>query len=276
MSLAQPYYTAAVNVSGAGFDMRINDCPIAAHRKRSISTVVPLNEWIHNGPNQLSVELRPLPRETEVRPNAEFTLEVRVREDRDPTQRFVCELAYRNAQMKVWGQDDAPGQGAHVELAARPDGSLFSLQPVFMQVPFAPWGWRDAPTYRNTPSVRKSLLDEISRLHTLFSRNDLDTLFELCRERSLDWATAYYGDYEDAVAATRSTFESICLEPTFSLQPAITERTKLHVYGHGRLAYLTNHLDESTIYYADQEVSVVGQLKFIFRLNEDRQWVVCR
>lgn len=275
MELTKPYYTAAVNACGSGFDIRVNDCPVASHRKRALSTVVPLNEWIHNGPNELSLRLAPLPREEEVRSDAELNVDIRVREDDDTTQHFVCGLTYHDRQVFVRRQD-SPDESVPIETHVLRDGAVTAIQPIFMRVPFGPWQWQSAPIFQSTSEMEQALLAEIDKLHGLFAAEDFDAVLELCRERSNEWASAYYGTYEDAVEATQSTFESICFEPTFSLQPPTTERLKLNVYGHGRLAYLTNHLDESTLFYADQDLSFVGQLKFIFRLNEERQWLICR
>jgi hypothetical protein len=276
MGYAQPFYSAAIKTSGVAFDLRVNDCPIASHERRALSTVVRLNEWLHDGVNRFSLELRPLAGETGLRPEAAVTAKIRVRENQGDSYDLVCELAFRGGRMYLNGPVDSQQKDIPIELFERPGGALFGLQPVALRVPFGNWAWRTSNAIRDSEGVRLSLMTEIDRLHALFAANQLDEVLAACQERSSEWAQAYYGEYQDAVDATRSTLERITREPTFSLQPCLRDDLRLHLYGNGTIAYLTNQLHESTLYYADAAQQVIGQVRFMFRLAASRRWVICR
>lgn len=274
MKYAKPFYSVSINVGNCGYDIRMNDCPLQAHRKRSISTRMPINEWIHRGDNRLSAQLFPLPYEDSLRPDARLSIEIHVREDEGNDSEIVDHIEFRADDLSA---EDSETRASAADVVAGKEADTRRIErDIAIDVPFETWNWHRSELITATDDIRSELLAECDKLHACFAAGDLDRVVELSEERNRERGAALYLSMDEMTAMQRQSYKSLSDDYGFTLQPPIKDDAILTVYGEGRLARLANRFGEATLFYADESVTTIGQLTFIFRRNKDGRWIICR
>ncbi len=248
---AQPFYSVQLNLQGCAYDVRVNDGPVYQN-VRGLPVVVefPINRWVRNGPNEVSLHLRPGAGQSALTEDAKCAAVVYVRQksaDRD-TRREVARLEYpKSAAVRREGDE------------------TIASAPFSATVPFALFRWFSSPELADGEATLSELMSELTRFHDLFAAKDIDAILAAVRQRDTEDASANYTTLAEQAAASRREYAPFFNESAYELRPLITKNVRLRLFGNRRLArveLLSN--GQPPLYYLTADHRTAGYLTMVF------------
>jgi hypothetical protein len=222
----------------------------------------PINRWVRNGPNELSLYLRPAAGRGTIGKDVKCVVIVYQREksaDRE-TRREVARVEYPKMP------------------ATRRDGDeILASTPFSAVVPFGLFRWFTAPEIADGDVTLSELLGELEKYHALFTAKDIDAILNAVRERDREDAMANYATLADQAANSRREYSLYFSESEYELRPLITQNVRLRLFGNRRLArveLLSN--GQPPLYYLTADHRTAGYLTMIFCRDAGGKWVVIR
>jgi hypothetical protein len=259
---SQPFYSLQVNMQGCIYDIRVNDGPVYRNAKGFPLVVeFPINRWLHNGDNEFSLRLRPMPGQSALGKEAKCTAIVYVREngaDRD-TRKEVARLEYpaTRAVRQANGED--------ILIAQAP-----------ASFPFQAPRWLTAATIADTPETLAGLLRKLEEFRSLLAVRNMDGVLVVVRDRDEEDALASYQTFAEQQAGSRREYQLVFDENEYVLQPLRTKDAQLRLYGNGRLARLEIGNGQSPLYYLTADRKSAAYITLLFMRGISGEWVVIR
>jgi hypothetical protein len=261
-------YNLQTHVSGCGYDVRINDCPVFRHKKRPVSGCVPVNEWVIPGINTLSIVLRPPTGEHRISNDA--TIEVIV-EDSNESTREESVLA----KVTVSG-------GAFQESESSPEIVVVKEQEdqLILTCRFAvPSDFPD-PVWLTSQPIPESkdwydlLTEQYQTLWNALSARDFGAVIDMSTERNKERSAAYGDDISDEMQRQQASYEEAFDIEGMHLASLAADELKVDVFGNGRLVQLVDGYGQDCIQLMNDNGPFIAQFQFIFR--NDGPPVICR
>jgi hypothetical protein len=252
-----------LNLQGCAYGVRVNDGPVYQNVK-GLPLVVefPINRWTRNGPNEISLHLRPGAGQSALGEGAKCTAVVYVREkgsDRE-TRREVARLEYpKSAAIRREGDE------------------TIASAPFSAAVPFALFRWFTSAEFTDAEATLSELLRELERYHALFAAKDIDAILAAVRERDMEDASANYTTLPEQAANSRREYSPFFNESEHELRPLITKNVRLHLYGARRLArveLLSN--GQPPLYYLTADHQRAGYLTMVFCRDSNGKGMIIR
>lgn len=248
---SQPFYTVQLNLQGCAYDVRVNDGPVYQNVK-GLPLVVefPINRWTRNGPNEVSLHLRPGAGRSALGEDAKCTAIVYLREkaaDRE-SRREVARLEYpKSAAIRREGDE------------------TIASAPFSAAVPFPLSRWFTSAEFTDNEATLSELMRELERYHDLFAAKNIDAILAAVRERDVEDAAANYTTLPEQAASSRREYSPYFNESEHELRPLITKNVRLRLFGNGRLArveLLSN--GQPPLYYLTADHQRAGYLTMVF------------
>jgi hypothetical protein len=259
---SRPFYTLQLNLQGCAYGVRVNDGPVY-HNVKGLPLVVefPINRWIRNGANEVSLHLRPAVGQAALSDRAKCTAIVYLRErDADrATRREVARLEYPKSAV----------------IRSEGDETVASAQ-FFATVPFSLFRWFTSPEFAAGEATLSELMRELENFHTLLAAKDIDGILAAVRVRDVEDAAANYGTVQDQVANSRREYSQF-FDSQHELRPLITNNVRLRLYGNRRLAsaeLLSN--GQPPLYYLTADRQSASYMTLVFCRDSMSKWVIIR
>jgi hypothetical protein len=258
-----PVYTVQLDIKGCSFDVRVNDgLALKSLKGLPLVTELPVNRWIRNGGNELSLHLRPSPNQTALGPEAKCSAVVYTRDQAEE----------REARREV-ARREFPKSPA----TRREGDETIVVSPFPAAVPFGLFRWFTAPEIADNENTLAELMAELQKYHGLFAAKNMNALLEAVRERDREDAMANYLPLADQVANSRREYSLFFDESKYELRPLITKNVRLGLYGNRRLArveLLSN--GQPPLYYLAADHRTAGYLQMMFCRGAEGKWVIIR
>jgi hypothetical protein len=268
MRRVRPFYTVQLALYGCVPEVRVNDGPAFEDPDGACDVVeVPVNEWLCDGDNRLSLLLRPLPGEPDFDARTDVEAVVYVREIDQPRElrQEVARLSY------AFATDPDPRPPGLEELPELRFDTAFAAR-----LPLPRWRWLSGVPVTDRERAFAEVLAETRAFRKQLQAGDLDGVSSRLRLRDEDTARALYEDLEERRAVTRAEFTELLNDGACELAPLEEEGMTLRLFGRGRLARLDAANGEAPVWYFERGPSLAIYLPLIFFQRAPGNWSVCR
>ena len=286
MNLREPYYTLAFTAGGCPWDIRVNDGPVLSdgEGRGTVSTEIPINRWLADGPNEISMRLKPgagLPR-------GEVRLELFVREHALPkeskTSLFRLETKTPLPDVPQAEEPGSPdggesGQEAALPITLQPEsgGILLGRHEFTASMPAPPWSWMAQSPAPLSEADRTALAAEVRKFWEVLKSEDPKALLEALSARSSELQRAFYTSAEDFERELLGHFTFLWEEDDWQLKKLDLSDLDFRSFGGGRLYQPYDRVtNESVVYYVDQSDGEADYLEIIFARDGKGGWLIVR
>jgi hypothetical protein len=259
----QPYYTLQVDVAGCAYDIRMNDAPVYENRRGfPMAAEFPVNRWLRNGENRMSVRVYPVPGRPGLDKEAKCTLTVYRREREAARESRVEEARLEYPGGATRGADD---------------GATIAEAPFTAAVRFGLFRWFTSPDIADNDATLAELVGELERFHGMLEARDLAGLLEAVGERDREDASANYQSLADQQDNSRREYGQFFDDSEYTLRPLIVKNLRLRIYGNGRLARVTLLSNgQSPLYYLTANRQTAGYIGLLFCRSATGKWIIIR
>lgn len=256
---APPLYTVQLELGGVAWEARVNDAPLFAEPQGfNTLTELPINRWVRNGANNLSLRLRPRPKQTGIPLNTRLSAVI-----------YSRDVGAERQSRREVGRLEYPGPTAD-------QNGTTVLQTTFQApVPYAPFLWFASETIADSEETRLALAREVERFYQWLVDKDLEAIVQALAARDGEDAAAMYRSVAEQQENTRFMYRRLAGGGDYELRPVRTDVALLKIYGDGRLACLELSNGKSPIYYRAGSPDLVAYLPLLFCRNHGR-WVIIR
>jgi hypothetical protein len=259
---SQPNYSLEVNLEGCTYDVRVNDGPVYENtRGFPVVSQFPVNRWLRNGQNELSLRLLPVPGTASI-DDAKCTLIVYKRERgaERATRSEVARLEY-------------PGGPP-----SRRDGAATLVQSQFSaSVPFGLFRWFTSPEIMPGDATMAELVRELEGFHALLEAKNVDAILAAVRERDREDAAASYQTLQEQAANSRLEYSQMFDEAQYTLRPFLVKDLRLRLFGNRRLARVELVSNgHSPLYYLTSDRRSAGYVSLTFCKDASGKWLIIR
>ncbi len=279
MTIKNPWYTMDVETNQCGFDIRINDCPVGRHHYKATTFNRPINEWIINGNNVITIDLFGLEAGAAVSPDATIGVKLLLRDELDDQFQTIASMEFSGVTLESDG-DESP-------LLASPESSGFVLEQVShaplrlrrdvnLEVPFGPWAWQTSKKIDVSLETLAELKTEMQKLHQRLASEDYEGLASVSQERIKEQSAAYYMTDQERTSGMKEALMELMNTPDHNLEPLYDGQLRINGWADKRLVSIADIYDQSVIRTSDSEDMFLGVANFIFRQAADGTWIVCR
>lgn len=278
-------FTLGVSLAGCRFDVRVNDVPIF----RDVEDGFPLtarmgiNEYLRPGGNQITLEARPRPGAQLIdEPADAFEISLFGRDGRAPKRddKRLFLLKLRPGRLPAEGPvvepvDDGTGlvtldPNVFAEDRAR---QSFRMRAQFMLPEDSHrWNWMASETIADTPATLAELRKLFGDWHSRLVARNTAWIAPVMAERTEELARALFVSRGETAA--HGLFEAVG-DPTRSLVPPGLDKSKLMVFGGGKLVQLVRWDEAPILVYLHDNGEEASYFPLILRRSEF-QWLVCR
>ena len=255
-----PVFELEVIASDIAFEVRVNDLPVLRMPAGRVQTAFDVNPQVEDGPNTLSLIVKPRTRGRDFSENAECKVEIRVRPS--PESEMVESIGtlvfsgYGTNAITGFAESTPARGGGPVEVERF--GAKATLG-FLASAPFGPWEWATAERLHPTEQLRAELLAEMRRIHGLLVRRDGEALARLCALQARDYQRAYYLSSLDE-AHRMLGLGQLLSDPSIELEPFPDSILHVEILGGGRLAQLVDGEGKSPLLLRSSEApEMVGR-----------------
>lgn len=252
----KPWYTVKIDVSGCGYDIRVNDCPVMADRDgRAVIVEMPVNQWILGGDNLLSAEA--------------------VRTPGDPGK----------CSAQVWVREFERGAGsmvAELSLVVPPAGDtgepvLRRQAPFAAQIPFALWRWANVPPGEIGPDDREAVLQQAAGIWNAMAAGNLPLVQQYLLTKSDEICQSRYQTESMRQQELAMQFEDLFDHSQWELAPLDIGDAVLSPYGEKRLFKLTDEVTgDSPVFFISKDSTLATYMDLFFYKDHDALWRIIR
>jgi len=255
-----PVFELEVIASDIAFEVRVNDLPVLRMPAGRVQTAFDVNPQIEDGPNKLSLIVKPRTRGRDFSENAACKVEIRQRPspESDAVESIgtLVFSGYGTNAITGFSESTSARGGGPVEVERFGAKATLGFE---VSAPFGQWEWATAERLRPTEQLRAELVAEMRKIHGLLARRDGEALSKLCALQARDYQRAYYlASLEEAHRMLG--IDQILADPTVEIDAFPDSILTVEILGGGRLAQLVDDEGKSplTLRSADAP-SMVGR-----------------
>lgn len=264
----RPLYTLATDAAGCLFDVRINDCPVLSDSEgNAVTTNMPINQWLRNGANVLTLAL-----------------------ERPPMGTGECKAEVLVGDVGSWPQPGYPIGSLTRAAPALPEGwDLPDAPPLWpprvvkahltfrASLPGPPWRWDQAPPAVLLQSDCAAILVEARELWQALERRDRARVEQLFALRNRELGPARFQTPEERRGEFMGTMDDLLDPAEWRLMPLDEQDLEYRSYAHGRLVHLVDAVTgESPVFFTDSKQVLASWLDLFFFKDSDRKWRIIR
>ncbi len=276
----RPFFSVAFEVHACRFAIRFNDIPLFTGdvSGRQIDAEIPVNLHLVDGPNTLSVDLRP--GSVALADRAVLAqVELCVRSAGTPASQGIrlAGVTYEHGALTALdGAVDAP-------VVAPPDAPVLlvdtndrvhALRSVAVRSPFAPWLWTRATPLGIDDVTTSEVLGEYRKFWSILQRKDISALRAATADNARDVQVGFHlPDIDTAYAVL--TLEELIGKSSVTLSPMASD-LRMELVADGRMARLVGPDGRSAIRVIDTDFGGEGAISVMFSRVPSRGWVQIR
>lgn len=253
LALSTPVFELEVVATDVAFEIRVNDIPALRMPVGRVQTTFDVNPLVEDGPNTLSLTVKPRVRGKDFSEHASVRAELRVRPtpDSDMFDRIGTLIFSGYGVDAITGfADSTPARGGGpIDVERFGARATLGFQAA---APFAAWSWSTAERLSPTEQLRAELLAEMHRIHGHLARRDIAALSRLCALQAADYQRAYFlSSLEEAHRMLG--IAQILSDPTLEVAPFPDSILTVELLGGGRLVQLVDAEGKSPLMLTSTE-----------------------
>lgn len=301
----KPWFTIEFTAKQLGLDIRVNDIPVFNIDNTGFMTIeVPVNQFIINGDNEISVITHPLFDDDDEQMSgyiqgASIDVSLYLREEDEPSgvRRLISSVSISPGNAYIGSLTEpiarfikTSDKIVHSRLLTIKDAEVldypgygnYKKQVITSWIinnvatSFPRWEWQSGVQIRYGDKSYQSLLKSYRSLYKAFEKNDLESVKTIVRPHSRERAIAFHLNNVDA------GFENLSLgkfinHPTKKLHTDLfLEYTKFDIIGNGKLARIISAAQTQPIAFVDSETGQPYLPQFMWYLNKNNEWILIR
>lgn len=260
-SMEKPVYFLNLTVVGTNYDVRVNDVPIAYEDEGApiAGQRYPINLFVQNGKNELTVHLSPVIGEQSVHSPASVDAAILVSDAADDLNKEQ-EIAAAH-----YASDTSNGAaGGDFEITNEGGITLLTLS-FEVHVPFDAPVWIQGEVMKNPEDLKPQLIAKMKELWGLLDKKDIDGVAKWFAVSNQEEALRTYRSLEAVEQSFRDGLANIPARGGLTLQPFREKDLKVIPLAHGKLVWLVvGPLHASPVFFSDKNFDFVSHLEAYF------------
>lgn len=257
-TIQKPYFTMLLNAEACDCQVRVNGVPVE-DVTGSVSTELPLNQWIFPEKNQVAVYLG-----EELQDRARLTIALQVREidgGFEDSETFSgLQITAANGKPSVGASRIYPGSEV-AQVGKDPAGKHVASRTFLVAAPFGPWLWSDSDEIADNEATFQALWNLYKQFHGFIRQQDRAAV-EAAMEQALNEYMAGYYIAERSQALTDFEIPDLMTDPSANLAELDRDEVRLQIFGNNRLARLVDLKGESPVKFVQGAIDVHVDLMY--------------
>lgn len=255
----KPYVTVSVDISGAKYDVRVNDVSVISdERGFSGKSSSPVNQWLRNGVNNLSVHLSPLPGEDIASMKASVSVHIRPLDGDESS----------STEVLIWNYDGKTDSDVKVG-----DKEVAMNKKFLVDLPFPQWKWFTSDVITHDEDTRKDLLKEYQKILKAVESRNVESVIPDFNERFTELAISSFKSVDTMTSGYGLV--SSAKDQELELSPVDPDDSPLVVFGDGHLAKIIYWDGSAFIGFNFKDGSGSEEYNIIFR-RKNGKWIITR
>jgi hypothetical protein len=265
---------------------------------------IPINEWLANGENTVSVKITPLETAKKIvamGQQCEATISILVGKNSQPKSADIVinKLHYISAADKILnsptniiGSTTAGKYDSGNNFNASHDGDV-EIDPMIIKsikgkygmgiqleqkinlpLSLPKWKWLMSDKIANDEETKKELIKEYHKIWQALHDKNLQLIAPFFKERTTELAEAYYKSFEE-MSPIPNLEKEIHNNQVIQGGDIPEEYAYLHIFGNGHLASITRWNGEAAIFFNYKDGGMHDNYDIIFRKQGDK-WIITR
>lgn len=251
-------YRIAFDVGGCDFEIKLNDVVIQKNAKgSSIITEVPVNHWLFDGFNTISVKANPV-NDQPYGPGAHINVSFFIGLDKNHKEQELFTL-----EKELSGVEEFKEKELKQVLEERFKTSLIQELPVIDITDL---------------DIVKALFETCKTVHTHFKNQDKEAVLDIFSKRQLDLSHCYDNPPDFYANGLEESIEYLFGNEDYRLLGFIEEKLRPEICMYGKLATLMYYqYDKPIVNYSKRsDKKVMKSFPVFFALDENNDFFICR
>lgn len=309
MSFNKPYFYLKIDISQCRYSVEVNDVPVLEDfQGLPINTQIPINQWLKDSENQLSVKLFSVKDANEIanQANGECKSDVQLivkNDDGEASPVNITDIKYSSPANQIDPLKSNISEGgtpakhyvfsnSENSITQKNSGNIVISEPsiqstesfnhhgveisrsVTMPLTYPKWKWLSSDTIPNNEETKTSLLKEYQKIWADLKDKKVKELDQLFQERNVELAKAYYKT--PSYFQSQLNLQEMVNDPKMELVGIYPEYTHLKVFGDGKLATIVSwDWETPVLVYNAKDNSFHTTIPVIFR-HQNGKWIITR
>jgi len=260
-TLSADYYFLKAETHDAIVTININDAQIISSPDTdSLNTIVPMNTWLTEGENKLSINISPPPEDVEDY-NPNITISVFLHDPKSETplaKTTLATLKYRNKDEDIDKIKFPLSRSIKFDFNKSIPNKLWTTGSDITSI---------------SEEDKTEIVNTINLLTGSLTSNDINKAIELQKFKLNEEALSVNKDYSEFEHAATTTYKLLADQTNLTSQPVKVENLKFNICGKNKLVLITTTDGENAISFSSDEMDFELE---VFMAKIDGKWTIAR